>query len=185
MHMPIYIYFALAAGTMLWCAPFVLAGAARRNPFQLDRRARWGVALECLAYKLLWQGSFWERSPEWWRLVSAASLFALAGMLSWTGARALGRHLRIDAALDGAHELVRWGPYRLVRHPIYTSMLCVLLGTGIVIAPLYLLLPAVLVFLIGTEIRMRVEDGMLASRFGERFREYQRNVPGLIPYRRL
>src|ERR1022692_5031744 len=43
-------------------------------------------------------------------------------------------------------------PYRLVRHPIYTSMLCVLLGTGVLISPLYLLLPAVLIFLIGTEI---------------------------------
>jgi len=61
-------------------------------------------------------------------------------------------------------------------------MLCVLLGTGVLAAPYYLFLPAVLIFLIGTEIRMRVEDGMLASRFGEQFTAYQHNVPRLIPF---
>jgi protein-S-isoprenylcysteine O-methyltransferase Ste14 len=180
--MPVYMYFILAAGSILWCAPFVFARTKRRIPFQLDRRARWGIALECVAYSLLWQGSFWERSPEWWRVASSVSLFVLACVLSWTGARALGRHFRVDAAVDPTHELVRSGPYRLVRHPIYTSMLCVLLGTGLVISPLYLLLPAVLVFIIGTEIRMRVEDGLLASRFGEQFRDYRHNVPRLVPF---
>jgi protein-S-isoprenylcysteine O-methyltransferase Ste14 len=180
--MPVYTYIILAAGTILWCAPFVFALAKRRDPFQLDRRARWGVALECVAYSVLWQGRFWERSPEWWRMAASVSLLVLGCMLSWTGARALGRHLRVDAALDPGHDLVRSGPYRVVRHPIYTSMLCVLLGTGVLISPLYLLLPAVLLFLIGTEIRMRVEDRMLASRFGDGFRDYQRNVPRLIPF---
>src|ERR1017187_5417350 len=68
---------------------------------------------------LLWQGPFWVRSPEWWRLALSVSLFALACALSWTAARALGRHLRIDASVDSTHEPVRSGPYRLVRHPIY------------------------------------------------------------------
>src|ERR1017187_1279712 len=122
------------------------------------------------------------RSPEWWRLALSVSLFALACVLSWTAARALGRHLRIDASVDSTHELVRSGPYRLVRHPIYTSRLCVLLGTGVLISPLYLLLPAVLIFLIGTEIRMQVEDRMLVSRFGEQFTAYQHNVSRLIPF---
>ena len=91
----------------------------------------------------------------------------------------------IDAALDPTHELVRSGPYLLVRHPIYTSMLCVLLGTGVLISPFYLLLLAAPLFLIGTEIRMRVEDRMLASRFGDGFREYQRDVPPLVPLLKL
>ena len=180
--MPGYAYFLLVAGTIIWCAPFVLAKVKGKTPFQLDRRARWGVALQGLAYTLLWQGSFWQRSPEAWRFGASVCLFVLAALLSWTGARALGRQLRIDAAVDPDHELVRSGPYRLVRHPIYTSMLCILLGTGILIAPLYLMLPGVVLFLAGTEIRMRVEDRLLASRFGERFRDYQLTVPQLIPF---
>ena len=127
-----------------------------RQARTLGRSAGVRVLFAVVAGTLLGQVS------GWWRLALSVSLFALACALSWTAARALGRHLRIDASVDSTHELVRSGPYRLVRHPIYTSMLCVLLGTGVLISPLYLLLPAVLIFLIGTEIRMQVEDRMLS-----------------------
>jgi protein-S-isoprenylcysteine O-methyltransferase Ste14 len=110
--------------------------------------------------------------------------FALAGFFSWSGARALGRYWRIDAGLSADHELVRSGVYRVVRHPIYASMLCVLLGTGFMFTPLPMLLVAVLVFIIGTEIRVRIEDGLLASRFGAEFRQYQQSVPAYIPFLR-
>jgi protein-S-isoprenylcysteine O-methyltransferase Ste14 len=52
------------------------------------------------------------------------------------------------------------------------------------ITPLWLLLLAVLVFLVGTEIRVRVEDRLLSSRFAERFREYERSVSAYIPFLR-
>jgi protein-S-isoprenylcysteine O-methyltransferase Ste14 len=183
--MPAYVYFLIAAGSFLWCLPFVYVRVKGKEPFQFDRRARWGVGLQCIAYSLLWQGPFWTRSLEWWRVAISMSLFLLGCLLSWTAARSLGRHFRVDAAVDSNQELVRSGPYRLVRHPIYTSMLCVLLGTGFLVAPIYLFAPAILVFLAGTEIRMRVEDRLLASRFGKQFREYQRNIPRLIPLRIL
>ncbi len=107
---------------------------------------------------------------------------SLASLLSWTGARALGRQWRIDAGLSDDHELVTSGPYRFVRHPIYTSLLCVLLGTGVLITTWWLLLPSLLLFIIGTEIRVRIEDHLLASHFGERFVEYRQRVPAYIPF---
>jgi protein-S-isoprenylcysteine O-methyltransferase Ste14 len=63
-------------------------------------------------------------------------------------------------------------------------MLCLLLGTGFMVTPLWLLLLAVLVFLVGTEIRVRVEDRLLSSCFAERFREYERSVSAYIPFLR-
>jgi protein-S-isoprenylcysteine O-methyltransferase Ste14 len=60
-------------------------------------------------------------------------------------------------------------------------MLCLLLGTGFLIAPLPLFLAAISIFIVGTEIRVRVEDGLLASRFGDHFRQYQRSVSAYIP----
>lgn len=72
-------------------------------------------------------------------------------------------------------------PYTL-RHPIYTSMLCVLVATGFMITPLPVLLLSTLVLLMGIEIRIRIEDTLLASRFGERFQEYRRTVPAYIPF---
>ena len=74
------------------------------------------------------------------------------------------------------------GPYRVVRHPIYTSMLCLLFGTGLLVTPLALLAVSVLVFIVGTEIRVRIEDRLLASRFNDKFLDYQRRVPAYIPF---
>jgi len=52
------------------------------------------------------------------------------------------------------------------------------------VTPLWLLLPAVIVFVVGTEIRIRIEDQLLSSRFAERFRQYERSVPAYIPFLR-
>jgi protein-S-isoprenylcysteine O-methyltransferase Ste14 len=61
-------------------------------------------------------------------------------------------------------------------------MLGVLLGTGSLITPWWLLLPLLLLFVIGTEIRVRIEDHLLASSFGDRFEEYRQRVPAYIPF---
>ena len=61
-------------------------------------------------------------------------------------------------------------------------MLCMLLGTGLMTASLLLFVPAILIFLTGTEIRTRVEDNLLDSRFGDQFRTYQQSVSAYIPF---
>jgi protein-S-isoprenylcysteine O-methyltransferase Ste14 len=182
--MPVYAYAIIAIGWLIWFTPFLLIKRNTAAPQKLDRRARWGIVLEALAYSLLWQNSFWARSPERWRTLSSVVFFVLGSLLSWSGARALGRQWRVDAGLNPDHELVQSGPYRVVRHPIYTSMLCVLFGTGFMITPLPILLVSVVLFLIGTEIRVRIEDGLLASRFGDQFRNYQRSVFAYVPFLR-
>jgi protein-S-isoprenylcysteine O-methyltransferase Ste14 len=106
----------------------------------------------------------------------------MAGVLSWSGTRALGRQWRVDAGLSADHELVTSGAYRLIRHPIYCSMLCVLLGIGFMVTPWLLFLVSTIVFISGTEIRVRIEENLLASRFGERFHQYQKSVAAYVPY---
>jgi protein-S-isoprenylcysteine O-methyltransferase Ste14 len=179
--MPIYAYGVLAVGWFFWLAPFLRNRWKTKAPERRDTRARWGMVLEFLAYSLLWQSGIWTRSPGVWRTALSILFLTLAGLLSWTATRALGRHLRFDAALSADHQLVRSGPYRVLRHPIYTSMFCILLGTGFMIAPWWLLLVSLLVFTVGTEIRVRIEDGLLASRFDGQFREYERTVFAYIP----
>ena len=97
---------------------------------------------------------------------------------------ALGRHWRIEASLSSGHQLVTSGPYAGVRHPVYTSMLCMLFGTGFMITPLRTLLAASALFIAGMEIRVQVEDRLLASRFGEKFLAYRRRVPAYVPFLR-
>ncbi len=179
--MPVYAYVILGSGWILWFVPFAWNGFNFKTPQKTDRRARWGIVLQAVAYSLLWLSHFWNRSPPLWQIALATALLVLANVLSWSATRALGRHLRFDAALGADHELVRSGPYRILRHPIYTSMLCILLGTGLLVTPFPMLALAILVFLAGTEIRARVEDGLLLSRFGERFLEYKNHTAAYIP----
>jgi protein-S-isoprenylcysteine O-methyltransferase Ste14 len=179
---PAYAYAVLAVGWLAWVAPFLLAKRNPEAPAQLDRRARWGIALQCIAYALLWQGRFWTASPSKWRFALSVFFQGMSVVLSWTSTWALGRQWRLDAGLSADHELVTAGAYRFVRHPIYCSMLCLLLGTGFMITPWVLFLLSTGVFIAGTEIRVRIEDKLLASRFGERFRKYQQSVPGYVPF---
>ena len=174
--MPLYAYVVVVAGVCLWLLPFVRTGWNRSAPQSVDRRSRWGLVLELAGFALMLASRFWLVSPGPWRVLASAACFGLAILLSWTATRALGRqHLRFDAAIGTEHELVRHGPYRLVRHPIYTSMLCVLWGVGFMAASPFLFAAATAVYLVGTEIRVRIEDRLLEARFGEQFRK----CPGL------
>ena len=182
--MPTLAYAILAAGWIFWLVPFIVARRSRQPVKQVDRTARWGILLQVLAYTILWQSRFWKRSPTGWQMALAVAFFAVAGLLAWKSTRALGRQWRIEAGLSADHELIMSGPYRWVRHPIYTSMLCMLLATGLMTVPWPLHLLTITIMLAGIQIRVRAEDALLASRFGEQFQEYRRAVPGYIPFLR-
>jgi protein-S-isoprenylcysteine O-methyltransferase Ste14 len=171
----------LVIGFLAWFLPFPLAGWSRASPQKRDLRWRWGLLLEVLAYAVLWVGGLHHAPVPAWRLALAVVFLTLATVLSWTSTRALGRYLRFAAAVDTDHQLIRSGPYRIVRHPIYASMLCLMLGmASIATTPVYFAV-ALALFLAGTEIRVRIEDKLLAERFGEEFRDYQRSTPAYIP----
>jgi len=179
---PIYDYVIVILGIVLWLTPFVRAKWGGRSLASLDRRARWGLLLECLAVAIILQNRFWSMSPPTWRVVASVICFALANLLSWTSPKALGRQLRFDAAIGTEHELIQHGPYRVVRHPIYTSFLCILWGIGFMAATPWLFVAATAVFLLGTEIRVRLEDRLLGERFGEQFDRYRGSTSAYLPF---
>ncbi|HKW17167.1 MAG TPA: isoprenylcysteine carboxylmethyltransferase family protein [Terriglobales bacterium] len=180
--MPWYAYAVILLGIVVWFYPFVSAHKGTSAAKTVDRRSRWGVLLQFAAFTLIWQGHFWQRSLPAWRLALSVILFLLAALLSWSSSRALAGQLRIDAALGAEHKLVRSGPYALVRNPIYTSMLLVLCAMAVIVAPWKLFAAALILFVVGTEIRVRIEERMLASHFGEEFTAYRRDVPAYIPF---
>lgn len=180
--MPFYIYPIIIAGIIVWFYPFVGAHSGTPPAQIVNRRSRWGVLLQFIAFVLIWQGKFWLRPAPHWRVGLCALLFVLAALLSWTSSRALAGQLRIDAALGEEHRLVQSGPYALVRNPIYTSMLLVLCAVAILIAGWKLFSVALILFLVGTEIRVRTEEKLLEARFGDQFEAYKKNVGAYIPF---
>jgi protein-S-isoprenylcysteine O-methyltransferase Ste14 len=179
--LPTFAYVILFAGFVVWFLPFPLAGWSRKTPQRRDSRWRWGVLLEGIGYAIIWMVPLWSRTVAPWRVVLSVIFLALASVLSWTATRALGCYLRFEAAVDADHQLIRSGPYRVVRHPIYASMLCLILGFGFMVARPALFLVAMIFFIAGTEVRVQVEDRLLAERFAEEFREYRRSTAAYVP----
>jgi protein-S-isoprenylcysteine O-methyltransferase Ste14 len=116
------------------------------------------------------------------RILASMVAGLIAAALSWTSVKHLGKQFRVNAGLYEDHELVRTGPYGIVRHPIYSSLLAILLSTILLPTPWRWVAVSLVLFVVGTEIRVRTEDKLLASRFGPEFAEYRKKVPAYVPF---
>jgi protein-S-isoprenylcysteine O-methyltransferase Ste14 len=144
---------------------------------------RAGLFLECLAIFIAFACRLpADSAPAWWRIAGGIVCGPIATVLSWTAVRHLGRQFRISAGLYEDHELVTSGPYAIVRHPIYTSLLAMLGCTCFLLTPWQWTVLSLALFIAGTEIRVYTEDGLLASRFGERFLAYRKRVRAYLPF---
>lgn len=148
----------------------------------VDKYSRWGIFAQFVGYSLLWQGQFWLRRPTLMQSFVASCFLLVAVLIAWFAAASLGANLRIDAALGRDHDLVCSGPYAEVRHPIYLSMLLLLIGTGLLFSTAPYMVPALAIFVAGTEIRIASEERLLASRFGETYRNYRKSTWAYIPF---
>jgi protein-S-isoprenylcysteine O-methyltransferase Ste14 len=122
-----------------------------------------------------------ELSVPPWLCVFAALLAVASAALGWAAGEHLGAQLRIQAVVTDTHRLITSGPYSVVRHPIYACLFGFLISTGLVFSRPIALLIAIPILVIGTEIRMRAEDKLLETRFGEEFEAYRRRVSAWLP----
>ncbi len=95
--------------------------------------------------------------------------------------RVLGKQWSLQARVLEDHKLVREGPYRFVRHPIYTGMLGMIVAGGLAWSHWIGFLIALVLFAIGTAIRVRSEERLLREQFGSAFDDYKRSVPAVVP----
>jgi protein-S-isoprenylcysteine O-methyltransferase Ste14 len=168
---------------LAWLYPFFFRAPhfQKRDSITVSGPTRVGVLLEALGILLAFVNTPSARTHPA-ALLGGAGFSMIGIVLSWTAVAHLGKQFRIHAGLYADHQLVRTGPYRIVRHPIYASLLAMLLATIVLLTPWLRAFLALSVFLIGTEIRVRSEDRLLASRFGDRFAEYRKRVPAYIPF---
>ena len=169
----------------VWWYPFFFLAPhnQKRASITATGPTRAGLFLECLAIFI----AFFCRlpadpPPEWWRIAGSVVFVPVAVVLFFTSVRHLGRQFRINAGLYEDHQLVTGGPYAIVRHPIYTSLLAMLVSTLFLFTPWQWAVLSLALFIAGTEIRVYTEDGLLASRFGERFAAYRQRVPAYLPF---
>ncbi|MBZ5591912.1 MAG: isoprenylcysteine carboxylmethyltransferase family protein [Acidobacteriia bacterium] len=156
--------------------------AAGRQPVVAAPVSRWGILLQMFGFALVWayvRPVGFQKSAA--SLITSMVLAPASVALGWSAARHLGKQWRYEAALIQDHELVQTGPYRAIRHPIYTSMLGMLLATGFAWTWWPMFTAGVIAYLAGTEVRVRAEDRLLEGRFKETFVAYRSRVRAYIP----
>jgi protein-S-isoprenylcysteine O-methyltransferase Ste14 len=107
-------------------------------------------------------------------LTAAGLLFAVWGRLH------LGKYWSGIITLKEGHRLIRTGPYRLVRHPLYTGFITAVLGSALVAATTDA--AAGLVIIVAAYVvKLRREEALLTKEFGEEYARFKREVPALVP----
>jgi preprotein translocase subunit SecA len=188
-HYPLLASFGLwIAFTLYWSRTSIGDSTIARSESRASRFVH--EILVNSAFLLLFLQIFPDIPGLTHRLLPASTILTTEGLLLqiamfmlaiWARFH-LGRYWRGVIAIFGNHQLIRSGPYRLVRHPIYTAMLGMFVGTAIVSGGLYALLGVALAAFAYWR-KVRIEEHYLHQAFGEEYAEYSRMTPALIPLR--
>ena len=176
--------------TTIWAASELWVGWSRRSN---DRsRSRDSGTLRMLLATIylciglsLWlasrtSGHFGAlRMPLFW----IGLLLMAAGMLlRFWSIRVLANFFTVDVTIREGHELIRRGPYRLLRHPSYAGALMTFLGFGLALGNLWSLVVVMVPVTIAFLWRMRIEERVLADAFPAEYPDYARATWRLLPF---
>src|SRR5262249_14073530 len=115
-----------------------------------------------------------------WRVPAGLATMAAATLFHVWARVHLGRNWSSDVMIKSAHQLVRSGPYRFVRHPIYSAIFGLAFGTAIVSGRILSLI-GVLLFVIAYVAKLRAEERALSATFGAEWDDYRRHSWALMP----
>ncbi len=117
----------------------------------------------------------------WTRFWIAVAVVAIGILFAIWARVVLGGNWSGAVTIKEGHELIDRGPYRRIRHPIYTGLLCSVLGTGLAAGRVSGLL-AFVIALIALLRKLRVEERFMAQEFGERYATYRQRSWALLPW---
>jgi protein-S-isoprenylcysteine O-methyltransferase len=120
------------------------------------------------------------RAPVLRAVGSALMLCGLVVRL-WA-VRVLGRFFTVDVAIQGGHELVERGPYRVVRHPSYSGLVLLLVGLACALGSWLSALALLGLVLPALGWRMVLEERALRAAFGAQYAAYARRTWRLVPF---
>ena len=175
---------------LLFVAVWLLAAVSTKRTVYRESRAqrlRYWVLL-VIAYVLLVHGRQLP-SPLDLRILPhaapiawAGAILCMAGLALALWARAvLGRNWSGVVTLKEEHELVERGPYRVVRHPIYTGILTMFFATALVQGHVAGLAGVLLMFA-SFWIKLGREEKLMLQQFPGRYAAYQHRAKRLIPF---
>lgn len=164
------------------------AASSRAPAAQVSTTARFSravLAVHFVAFGVMYMGIgsavFANRVPAWFpgqRIVGTLIIAVGAWLMCWS--LVYFRSWRFRAKLDAGHELATGGPYAWVRHPIYAGLNLLALGSAVWIPTVFTWV-AVVLMVIGSDLRGRAEEAVLATAFGDQYRQYCARTKRFLP----
>jgi protein-S-isoprenylcysteine O-methyltransferase Ste14 len=178
---------AWAAFLLYWAWSARHVKVTRRSEPLLPRLFKYWLPL-MVAVLLIVPIRLYDGSLLHLRLLPAVKWLAVLGMaITWAGvlfacrARSvLGTNWSSEVQLKQDHELIVRGPYRLVRHPIYTGLLLAFFGSALALGELRGLL-ALAIVAVSFWIKLRLEERWMREQFGSAYTDYMQRVKALVP----
>lgn len=125
---------------------------------------------------------FWRGKPFHWFLYWVGLACSIVSIyLRRQAIRALGEFWSLHNEIRANHRFVRTGPFRMVRHPTYFSMILELLGGAIILQAFYSFAVVMVLLLPALWVRIQGEEMELQRKFGEAYSRYQQQVSALFP----
>lgn len=165
-----------------WAYWLVAAFGTKRGHIAWSRELGIRAVIVVVAIVLVRFGAFRGGSlhSNWWRAGLGLSLFALGlGFAIWARVH-IGRNWGTPMSQKVEPELVTSGPYRLVRHPIYSGILVAGVGTAVALSWLWLV--AIALAGIYFVYSATVEEHYLAGQFPLTYPAYKHSTKMLVPY---
>jgi protein-S-isoprenylcysteine O-methyltransferase Ste14 len=175
--------FAIGWGAF-WLYWLLAAFSMKRGRVQWSREARIRVVIIVLVVVLnrfhVFHGAPGVQHSDSWREAVGLVLFGLGlGFAIWARVH-IGRNWGHPMSQKKDPELVTSGPYRLVRHPIYSGVLVAGVGTAVALSWFWL----IVVGLVGVYFiyAATVEERFLTEQFPDAYPEYKRSSKMLVPF---
>jgi protein-S-isoprenylcysteine O-methyltransferase Ste14 len=178
---PVELVFAVGWAAF-WLYWLVAAFSMKRGHVAWSHELRIRVVIVAVAILLSRVGAFRGHpvGSNPWLAGIGLVLFGLGlGFAVWARIH-LGRNWGIPMTQKAEPELVTSGPYRLVRHPIYSGILVAGIGTALALS--WLWLTAVALAGIYFVYSATVEEGYLGEQFPDSYPPYKRSTKMLVPF---
>src|ERR1700683_3052873 len=189
-HAPLIYPLIIFALWVVWGIYWLISARSNTTPQHREAVAsRWAHIIPLIVGGVL---IAWRRMPwpllthRLWPVTFTSYCIGIAllagGLLFSVWARVyIGRNWSGTVTVKEDHELIRRGPYTLVRHPIYTGLLLGFIGTALVRGEWRGVL-AVLIVFAALWRKLRLEGCWMNERFGEQYRSYREHTAALIPF---
>jgi protein-S-isoprenylcysteine O-methyltransferase Ste14 len=118
--------------------------------------------------------------PLWVRWVGVVVGVAMLPCIYWVMV-SIGKNVSETYLTKEGHELVQHGPYRWVRHPLYSVATTTIMALGLVAANVYILVVATLAIIGIASLVVPKEEAELIRKFGSQYQEYQKRTGRFLP----